>query len=256
MHSRKLSAMYVVSAVAALWALLMPQPGISGQYQFIAGKGNKVCEAYWKNLKDNHDQLPMACDLTYKPKAFGLSAPRWQEISPDKVFGLLERAVYYTKTSDEGYDASSKPSEQEIREVTGDLRPYFSDKRRKVYLATVDIFNDSRPRKVLIVRSNYCGPHQVKSMTSSWMYIVNNELTDIVPDDQMILDLGHDRPTVQLFEGRSYIESYEADGDWGQLLSGDGTLRIWNHFKTPATESGGKEALICEYKFLVNRRSQ
>lgn len=203
------------------WLALFVSNAVAGQYKLVEGEGLDVCEAYQKNLEARHDDEPMACERQYDPAIKGFASPRWKRLDLKKHLDLYKQAEIYTQENiahgitEEGLQESLKYLEMRTKSLKSEL-----------YLTRLDLDGDGHRDNVLAIREPTCGPHHEAGMRTR-IYVLNATLSGI---DQPRMDRWQDyynNATIELYKGKPYVEAYEPDHDWGQLLTGSGALHVF-----------------------------
>jgi hypothetical protein len=205
-------------------AALNPATAVAGEYRLVEGQGQDVCEAYRKNLEPRNDPMPMACERDYNPTIAGFSSPQWHKLDIKKHRRLFLRAWIYLQK----HNTASQGTKLSDAEIERDARDYLEAVLKsggvELLTASLDLTGNGKMRKVLALRLQGCGPDQAPTHTTE-PFVLDESGSDIarnVPEDWNL----YYNATVELFNGRPYLESYRADDDWGMLLKGTGTLNV------------------------------
>ena len=198
----------------------------------------------------------MACERTYDPKIKGFSSPDWQELDLDRHFTLYKKAMLYSAehtNSPEGM----KLSNGQIEELIADLPSFVRTWKVRLSIASLDIAGNGNEHNVLRVIHAGCGPHAKRTDTSlsSDLYIVNDTLTDLDYPMQERTRGWLSHATVELYEGKPYVEAYLPDDNWGHLLTGSGVLHVLRYERSSnvtmhAQEQGEGPRTICELHYM------
>jgi hypothetical protein len=225
------------STVVIVLGAMCIAPGLAGEYKLVEGQGKDVCEAYRKNLEPRHDPKPMACEREYASAIAGFSAPAWRKLDITKHRALFLRAwIYFQKhnTSPQGIKLSDAAIERDAREY---LQAILTSGRVEMLTASLDLAGDGKLHKVLAVRLAGCGPDQEPTHTTE-PFVLDESGRDIdrnVPKDWNL----YYNSTIELFNGRAYLESYVADDDWGMLLKGSGELSVLQYTQAGLVQTCG-----------------
>lgn len=244
--------------VAALMCLLSGSAW-AGTYQLITGNGKDVCEAYKRNFEPRHDPVPMACERRYDSGIPGFTSPQWIKLDLKEHFELYKKAQVYLLRNDNS-PQGAKLSDKEIMEVSDNLGPRAETWHVRLYLARLDLAGDGKLLNVMMVEQRGCGPNSkpTDKTTKSDLFFLNESLTDIDYDRQDNMNGWFKSATIEIYEGKPYIEVYAADDDWSHLLTGNGILHVFRYARAiqiarefPQAEVRGDGPVkMCEVQYL------
>lgn len=205
--------------------LLVSAPVLAGQYGLVKGAGVEVCEAYRRNFEPRHDAEPMACERHYDPAIKGFASPEWQKLDVMKYIGLYKKAAIYINE----YEVLKPLSKEDLEWSLQGTEARVKDPRNSTefYLTRLDLNGDGKLANVLAIRENACGPEPTGKVPRTRLYVLNETLTDIDYPHQDSWGGWDINATIELYQGKPYIEAYQPDDNWGHLLTGSGKLRVF-----------------------------
>jgi len=201
------------------------KPAYAGSYKLtrcgdVNGKNvdRALCDAYRKNFETRNDAVPMACERQYDPAIAGFSAPNWQRLDLEKYMELFTNVTRYL-------DRDANESKQFLAKR---VKLRAENGHTALYVARLDLDGDGKMANVLAVREESdCTPTDKPGTSLTRLYVLNDALSDIdYPRQRSWFDV-FNNSTIELFNGKPYIEHYEADSGWGQLLTGTGCLTVF-----------------------------
>jgi hypothetical protein len=234
------------SALLAILIWTAATPGsraLAGEYTLTEGQGLPICEAYRQNLEPRHDPEPMACERHYNPEIQGFSAIPWRRLDLTKHFPLYWEAEFNLATNtDDGQGMTL--SAQEAEDMAKALASKATSRRVELYVARLPLFGTAHPVNVLSVREIGCGPMPKPDVKLSRLFVLNEAMTHIDRKKQERFQGWGNNATLALYKGELYLEAYRPDDNWGTLLTGDGTLSVYQ-------PKGSNFKRVCEVSFKV-----
>jgi hypothetical protein len=234
---------HLLRRLAVLVSVVVPvTAAFAGDYKLTSGEELAVCRAYKRIFESRHDVTPMACERQYDMTVPGFENVEWRRLDLDKHFELYREAEVYLATnnySPQGMVMSGPDAEDMARRLRGKANHL----QVELYVATLALFGRSTAAvNVLSVRELACGPTPLPDTKISRLFVLNRDMTHIDSKKQVKLDGWYNNATIASFEGKTYIENYVPDDNWGTLLTGSGVLSVSDF-------SNGRFQIECRISF-------
>jgi len=230
--------------VAISTFLATTAPVFAGQYVLDKGQGVEVCEAYKRNFESFNNATPMACERKYDPAIKGFSSPPWQKFDLQRHFELYKKAEIYRQRT------SGRLSKADAEEYISHAEERARGFKAELYFARFDLDGGGKLANVLAIREMTCGPHHTGERTR--LYVLNKTLTDIDYARQDSWGGWDYNATVELYQGRPYIEAYNPDDGWGNLCAKSGRFYVFRELSPHEIAQEGERwrlKSVCEFQY-------
>lgn len=242
----------IALAIFAVVTALAATASFAGRYELVDGEGIAVCEAYKRNFESFDYATPMACEREYNPTVKGFSSPTWERLDLEKYLALYKKAGIYLQ------ETQSHLSEADIQEGAKHAAEQAKALKAELYLAHLDLNGTGKLINILAIREKSCGPYHTGERTR--LCVLNDTLTDIDYARQRSWGGYDSNATIELYQGRPYIEAYNPDDGWGSLFTKSGRFYVFRELSPQEKVQGYyphfRLKTICEFQYVPSGETQ